>query len=168
MKDETKIVIALVLAAVSLLYPRIEAWVKNIKVPGVNSSIVNVDFEPVVEPSAEMQAFAKGVGDSIQGQDADYDKVRIAQFYAQLSHVVRNEPGFITSTSQFRSYYMIAGQINFAGKSLKGKYPTLNTSVDAAITKAIGLDNKQLDSETRTRLANILAAISWEIWHGYN
>ena len=97
--------------------------------------------------------------------DADDDKIRLAQFYAQLSKIIRNEPGFLKTTGEFKQYNSTAGQINYAGISLKGKYVGLGQTIDQAIADQIGLENVELDVDKRDDLAKILAAISWELWH---
>ena len=129
------------------------------------SSTVNVIFEKVDEPSDALKEDVAGISDLVVGDDADDDKIRLAQFYAQLSHIVRNEPGFIQTTGQFREYNSTAGQINYAGLSLKGKYSGLGQAIDEAIVGQIGLENIELDVDRRDDLAKILAAISWELWH---
>jgi len=166
MSDQTKLVIALALVSVGLLLPKISS---NIKLPDVNnntSSVINVDFEPMQEPTTELKNLVDNISELVVGPDSDKDKIRLAQFYAQLSNVVRNEPGLIANTGQFRSYNTISGQINFAGQSLKGKYTGLGKAVDAVIIKAIGTENAALDSTKRQALADVLAAVSWELWHG--
>lgn len=165
LSDNTKFVIALVCLAAAFLWPRVKDNIKLPDMPSLGSSVVNIDFEPVNEPSNEMKGYADGIADLVDGEDAKYDKVRLAQFYAQLSHVVRNEPGFIESTGQFRTFNSMSGQINFAGKSLKGKYSGLAKAVDEAIISAIGKENVTLDQSKRDRLADVLAAVSWELWH---
>ena len=97
--------------------------------------------------------------------DADDDKIRLAQFYAQLSKIIRNEPEFVKTTGEFKQYNSTAGQINYAGISLKGKYTGLGQTIDQAIADQIGLENVELDVDKRDDLAKILAAISWELWH---
>ena len=61
------------------------------------SSTVNVIFEKVDEPSDALKEDVAGISDLVVGDDADDDKIRLAQFYAQLSHIVRKEPGFLTN-----------------------------------------------------------------------
>jgi len=106
-----------------------------------------------------------GISDLVTGEDAGDDKVRLAQFYAQLSKIVRDEPGFLKTTGQFRDYNSTAGQINYAGLSMKGKYAGLGQAIDQVIVDQIGLENVELDVDRRDDLAKILAAISWELWH---
>lgn len=131
----------------------------------VVADLINIDFEPVEEPSEEMQGIVISIPEVIVGDDAKWDRVRIAQYYAQLSKIVKYEPNFIESTEQFRTFYSTSGQINFAGQSLKDKYSGLGEAVDAAIVKAIGKENKKLDKDTRQKLSEILAAISWILFH---
>lgn len=170
MSDQNKLVLAIVLVAVGLVWPKIKNTVTNIDIPTTtSSSVVNVDFEVMPEPSDSLKQAVKGISDLVTGNpDAENDKIRLAQFYAQLSNVVRNEPGFLASTGQFRSYNAIVGQINFAGQSLKGKYSGLGAKVDQVIISAIGDENAALSPEKRKALADILAAISWELWHANN
>ena len=166
MKDSTKLSIGLLIVALGLFWPKIkEEVLKNLPDDTFGSSTVNVIFEKVDEPSDALKEDVAGISDLVVGDDADDDKIRLAQFYAQLSHVVRKEPGFIQTTGQFREYNSTAGQINYAGLSLKGKYPGLGQAIDQAISDQIGLENVELDVDNRDDLAKILAAISWELWH---
>ena len=164
MKDSTKLSIGLLIVALGLFWPKIKESI-NLPDDSFGSSTVNVIFEKVDEPSDALKEDVAGISDLVVGDDADDDKIRLAQFYAQLSHIVRNEPGFIQTTGQFREYNSTAGQINYAGLSLKGKYPGLGQAIDQAISDQIGLENVELDVDNRDDLAKILAAISWELWH---
>lgn len=170
MKDSTKLTIALFLVAFGLLWPKIKEGI-NLPDDNFGSSTVNVVFEKVDEPSDALKEKVDGIGDLVVGdsaeaiREADNDKVRLAQFYAQLSKIVRNEPGLLKTTGQFREYNSTAGQINYAGISLKGKYAGLGQAIDQAIIGQIGLENIELDVDRRDDLAKILAAISWELWH---
>ena len=164
MKDSTKLSIGLLIVALGLFWPKIK---ESIKLPDDNftSSTVNVVFEKVDEPSDALKEKVTGISELVVGDDADDDKIRLAQFYAQLSKIVRNEPGFLKTTGQFREYNSTAGQINYAGISLKGKYAGLGQAIDQAIVNQIGLESIELDIDRRDDLAKILAAISWELWH---
>ena len=164
MKDSTKLSIGLLIVALGLFWPKIKESI-NFPDDSFGSSTVNVVFEKVDEPSDALKEDVAGISDLVVGDDADDDKIRLAQFYAQLSHIVRNEPGFIQTTGQFREYNSTAGQINYAGLSLKGKYSGLGQAIDEAIVGQIGLENIELDVDRRDDLAKILAAISWELWH---
>ena len=163
MKDSTKLTIALVLVALGLMWPKIKEGLNS--PDNFGSSTVNVVFEKVDEPSDALKEQVAGIGDLVVGDDADDDKVRLAQFYAQLSKIVRDEPGFLKTTGQFRDYNSTTGQINYAGLSMKGKYSGLGQAIDQAIVDQIGLENVDLDVDRRDDLAKILAAISWELWH---
>ena len=164
MKDSTKLSIGLLIVALGLFWPKIKESI-NLPDDSFGSSTVNVIFEKVDEPSDALKEDVAGISDLVVGDDADDDKIRLAQFYAQLSHIVRNEPGFIQTTGHFREYNSTAGQINYAGLSLKGKYSGLGQAIDEAIVGQIGLENIELDIDRRDDLAKILAAISWELWH---
>ena len=166
MTDSTKLSIGLLIVALGLFWPKIkEGVLNNLPDDSFGSSTVNVVFEKVDEPSDALKEDVAGISDLVVGDDADDDKIRLAQFYAQLSHIVRNEPGFLKTTGQFREYNSTAGQINYAGLSLKGKYSGLGQAIDEAIVGQIGLENIELDVDRRDDLAKILAAISWELWH---
>ena len=163
MKDSTKLTIALGLVALGLMWPKIK---EGLGPPdNFSSSTVNVVFEKVDEPSDVLKEQVAGISDLVVGEDASDDKVRLAQFYAQLSKIVREEPGFLKTTGQFKEYNSTAGQINFAGIPLKGKYNGLGQAIDQAIANQIGLENVELDVDKRDDLAKILAAISWELYH---
>lgn len=164
MTDSTKLSIGLIIVALGLFWPKIKESI-NLPDDSFGSSTVNVVFEKVDEPSDALKEDVAGISDLVVGDDADDDKIRLAQFYAQLSHIVRDEPGFIQTTGQFREYNSTAGQINYAGLSMKGKYSGLGQAIDEAIVGQIGLENITLDVDRRDDLAKILAAISWELWH---
>jgi len=172
MKDSTKLSIGLLIVALGLFWPKIkEGVLNNLPDDSFGSSTVNVVFEKVDEPSDALKEEVAGIRDLVIGdtaetiREADDDRIRLAQFYAQLSHIVRKEPGFLKTTGQFREYNSTAGQINYAGISLKGKYTGLGQAIDQAIVDQIGLENIELDIDRRDDLAKILAAISWELWH---
>jgi len=163
MKDSTKLTIALGLVALGLMWPKIK---EGLGPPdNFSSSTVNVVFEKVDEPSDVLKEQVTGISDLVVGEDASDDKVRLAQFYAQLSKIVKDEPGFLKTTGQFKEYNSTAGQINYAGLSMKGKYSGLGQAIDQAIVDQIGLENVELDVDKRDDLAKILAAISWELYH---
>ena len=163
MKDSTKLTIALGLVALGLMWPKIK---EGLGPPdNFSSSTVNVVFEKVDEPSDVLKEQVAGISDLVVGEDASDDKVRLAQFYAQLSKIVRDEPGFLKTTGQFKDYNSTSGQINYAGLSMKGKYSGLGQAIDQAIVDQIGLENVELDVDKRDDLAKILAAISWELYH---
>lgn len=163
MKDSTKLTIALGLVALGLMWPKIK---EGLGPPdNFSSSTVNVVFEKVDEPSDVLKEQVAGISDLVVGEDASDDKVRLAQFYAQLSKIVRDEPGFLKTTGQFKDYNSTSGQINYAGLSMKGKYSGLGQAIDQAIANQIGLENVELDVDKRDDLAKILAAISWELYH---
>ena len=164
MTDSTKLSIGLLIVALGLFWPKIKESI-NLPDDSFGSSTVNVIFEKVDEPSDALKEDVAGISDLVVGDDADDDKIRLAQFYAQLSHIVRKEPGFLKTTGQFREYNSTAGQINYAGLSLKGKYSGLGQAIDEAIVGQIGLENIELDVDRRDDLAKILAAVSWELWH---
>lgn len=163
MKDSTKLTIALGLVALGLMWPKIK---EGLGPPdNFSSSTVNVVFEKVDEPSDVLKEQVAGISDLVVGEDASDDKVRLAQFYAQLSKIVKDEPGFLKTTGQFKDYNSTSGQINYAGLSMKGKYSGLGQAIDQAIANQIGLENVELDVDKRDDLAKILAAISWELYH---
>lgn len=163
MKDSTKLTIALGLVALGLMWPKIK---ERLGPPdNFSSSTVNVVFEKVDEPSDVLKEQVAGISDLVVGEDASDDKVRLAQFYAQLSKIVKDEPGFLKTTGQFKDYNSTSGQINYAGLSMKGKYSGLGQAIDQAIANQIGLENVELDIDKRDDLAKILAAISWELYH---
>jgi len=180
-KANYNILLGIGIVIIALFLPKILDSVKNIDtdpsvpiapvIPQVpcelsnNSELINIDFEPVKEPSAEMKVLTADIPLSVTGEDANWDKVRLAQFYAQLSSIIMNEPGFIRTTGDFRDYYMQTGQINFAGNSLKGKYADLGKVVDDIIVKSIGKQSKEFDNDTRNKVSNIFAAISWSLYH---
>lgn len=164
MSDSTKLTLAIILVAAGILWPKVKDSI-DLNDPKFGNSLVNVVFEKVEEPSDAMKENVAGISDLVVGESADVDRIRLAQFYAQLSNVIRNEPGMLKSTEQFRTFNSTSGQINFAGISLKGKYDGLGQAIDEAIANVIGLENVSLDVDRRDDLSKVLAAISWELWH---
>ena len=164
MKDSTKLSIGLLIVALGFFWPKLKESI-NLPDDDFGSSTVNVIFEKVDEPSDALKEDVAGISDLVVGESADVDRIRLAQFYAQLSNIIRNEPGMLKNTEQFRTFNSTAGQINFAGISLKGRYDGLGQAIDEAIANAIGLENVSLDVDRRDDLSKVLAAISWELWH---
>ena len=77
--------------------------------------------------------------------------------------MVRDDPGLIDTTEKFRRFNSTAGQINFAGQSLKDKYNGLGKAIDDLIKETIGNNNVEFDQEKRDKLVHLLKAIAWTL-----
>ena len=86
MTDSTKLSIGLLIVALGLFWPKIKESI-NLPDDSFGSSTVNVVFEKVDEPSDALKEDVAGISDLVVGDDADDDKIRLAQFYAQLSPI---------------------------------------------------------------------------------
>tara|TARA_R100000008_G_scaffold84592_1_gene72411 strand:- start:681 stop:1160 length:480 start_codon:yes stop_codon:yes gene_type:complete len=115
------------------------------------------------EPSPELKESVKGIPVLITGSDAAVDKIQISDYFNQVANVIRDDPGFINNTQIVRRFNSTAGQINFAGQSLKDKYNGLGSAIDDLIKNAIGNENVELDKEKRDKLVNLLKAIAWTL-----
>lgn len=165
--EKNKMWVAAALVAFALLFPKLKEMDLGNIIPdfGGGGSVVEVEnFESVPEPTAEYKSKASGIGDLIVGEDSARDKKMISQFYAQFSKIIENSD-FLETTQQFRSYNVNAGKLNFSGVSLAGKYSGLAEKIDGVIINEIGKQNKKFDSSDKKNLSNILAAISWDIYH---
>ena len=117
----------------------------------------------VSEPTPELKETVKGIPLLITGSDAKVDKIQISDYFNQVANVIRDDPGFIDTTEIVRRFNSVAGQINFAGQSLKDKYNGLGNAIDNLIKEAIGNDNVKLDKDKRDKLVKILKAIAWTL-----
>lgn len=160
MSKQTRLLAAFVLVIAGLFGEGIWDAVKN----NVDINIWPKPDTPVVvpvdEPSLQYQDMVRDiVAIDIKKEHADV----IAPFFAEVASVIETDPGFLKTTGQFRDFNVMAGQLHFAGTEIKGAYPTLGQSVDAAIIAAIGRENVPLTDEKRSNLVKILEAISWSM-----
>ena len=115
------------------------------------------------EPTPELKEVVKGIPLLFTGPDAAVDKIQISDYFNQVANVIRDDPGFIDTTEIVRRFNSVAGQINFAGQSLKDKYNGLGKAIDDLIKETIGNDNVKLDKEKRDNLVHLLKAIAWTL-----
>lgn len=162
-----KNLLPILLIGVALFLPKLQEidWKEYLPNIGGGSEVVEViNFETVDEPTQEFKNMASGVGDLIVGDDSELDSMIISQFYSQLSKIIRNSENLQT-TKQFREYYITSGSLNFGGMSMNDKYEGLGKKVDDVIVSAIGKESTKFTQESKQRLADVLAAISWDIYH---
>ena len=117
----------------------------------------------VAEPTPELQEAVKGISGLITGPDSKIDKIQISDYFNQVANVVKDDPGFIDTTEIVRRFNSTAGQINFAGHSLKDKYNGLGKAIDDLIIQAIGNDKVKFDKDKRDKLVHMLKAIAWTL-----
>ena len=115
------------------------------------------------EPSPELKESVIGIPVLITGSDAAVDKIQISDYFNQVANVIRDDPGFINNTQIVRRFNSTAGQINFAGQSLKDKYNGLGKAIDDLVKDTIGNDSVVLDQEKRDKLVHLLKAIAWTL-----
>lgn len=125
-------------------------------------SSVEVVGNPWAEPSEQVKEMVKGVGDMVAGENSNQDRLHIRDFFFHLSNIVKDEPGFIKTTGDFREFNSMSGQINFSGMSLKDKYDGLGERIDEILATAVGLENISMDAATRQKLSEVLYGIAWE------
>lgn len=157
MSNQLKVIIVIICMVLGLFWHRI---------PDVLDRVVNrpAGVEVVIgEPTPELQEAVKDISNLITGPDAKIDKVQISDYFNQLANVVRDDPGLIDTTQKFRRFNSTAGQINFAGQSLKDKYNGLGEAIDNLIKQAIGDKNEGLDQDKRDKLVHMLKAIAWTL-----
>ena len=154
MSRQVKVVVAIICIGLGLFWNQIPDLIDRVKdTPNVSVSIT--------EPTPELQETVKDIPTLVTGDNAAKDKLLISDYFNQLANVVRDDPGLIDTTEKFRRFNSIAGQINFAGQSLKDKYNGLGKAIDDLIKDTIGNDNIGLDQEKRDRLVHLLKAIAW-------
>jgi len=122
--------------------------------------LVNNEKVEIPTPSIEYKTLVESIKNTkIDKKDAN----QIRDFFWQLSQVVQSDPGFIKTTGQFREFNIVAGGLNFAGPSLKNKYPNLGEEIDGIIITAMGKENIPLTSQKRNSLNKTLQAIAWSV-----
>jgi len=133
---------------------------KVVKLVKDNVDIVGPSPVVVDEPSDSQKRMVKSVVDvEISKEHAGL----MAPFFIEVANVIETDPGFLTTTGQFREFNIMAGAMNFAGQEIKGVYPNLGASIDEALLAAIGKENAPLSGDRRARLIDILRAISWGV-----
>ena len=148
-----KLILAGVILAAAFFEAQIMDFISNIKIDDNTPVVV------VVEPDLEYKTLVKAiVATEIEGEDAEM----LSAFYAELADVVKNDPGLIKTTGQFREFNMTAGGLNFAGEGVSNKYANLGEDIDEAIAAAIGKESGPLDPK-RDELVECLLAISWAV-----
>ena len=156
MSRQVKVIIAIICIGLGLFWNQIPDLIDRVKdAPNVSVSIT--------EPTPELQETVKGIPTLVTGDNAAKDKLLISDYFNQLANVVRDDPGLIDTTEKFRRFNSTAGQINFAGQSLKDKYNGLGKAIDDLIKDAIGNDNVELNQEKRNQLVQLLKAIAWTL-----
>lgn len=156
MSRQVKVIIAIICIGLGLFWNQIPDLIDRVKdAPNVSVSIT--------EPTPELQETVKDIPTLVTGDNAAKDKLLISDYFNQLANVVRDDPGLIDTTEKFRRFNSTAGQINFAGQSLKDKYNGLGKAIDDLIKDAIGNDNVELNQEKRNQLVQLLKAIAWTL-----
>lgn len=133
-------------------------FVKNVDIIIFQPDTPVVVVVPMDEPSLEYKAL---VQDIVAVDIAKEDATIIQAFFLELASVVKNDPGFLKTTGQFRDFNVMSGTMNFAGSDLKDKYPALGEDIDQALIDAVGKENVPLDDKKRENLVSALRAVAW-------
>ena len=133
-------------------------FVKNVDIIIFQPDTPVVVVVPVDEPSLEYKTL---VQDIVAVDIAKEDATIIQAFFLELASVVKNDPGFLKTTGQFRDFNVMSGAMNFAGSDLKDKYTALGEDIDQALIDAIGKENVSLDQTKRQNLVSALRAVAW-------
>jgi hypothetical protein len=131
-------------------------FVKNVDIIIFQPDTPVVVVVPVDEPSLEYKTL---VQDIVAVDIAKEDATIIQAFFLELASVVKNDPGFLKTTGQFRDFNVMSGAMNFAGSDLKDKY--LGEDIDQALIDAVGKENVPLDDKKRENLVSALRAVAW-------
>ena len=156
MSRQVKMIIVIICIGLGLFWNQFTSVIDRV----VDTPLVSIS---ITEPTPELQETVKDISELVTGDDAVKDKLLISDYFNQLANVVRDDPGLINTTETFRRFNSTAGQINFAGQSLKDKYNGLGSAIDDLIKNAIGNENVELDKEKRDKLVNLLKAIAWTL-----
>ena len=156
MSRQVKMIIVIICIGLGLFWNQFTSVIDRV----VDTPLVSIS---ITEPTPELQETVKDISELVTGDDAVKDKLLISDYFNQLANVVRDDPGLIDTTEKFRRFNSTAGQINFAGQSLKDKYNGLGKAIDALIKNAIGNDNVELNQEKRDQLVHLLKAIAWTL-----
>ena len=160
-----KEIIAIAIIGLVLAWPSIKDSdvLKNLNFGSSTEVVEIINLEVADEPSDAMKIIVADISDEIVGETSVRDSQILAQFYSQLSKIIRKND-FPQSTGQFREYHSNTLKANLAG-AYKGQYPNLGVAIDKAIMEVIGDQSVALDATNRSKLADVLSAISWDIYH---
>ena len=156
MSRQVKMIIVIICIGLGLFWNQFTSVIDRV----VDTPLVSIS---ITEPTPELQETVKDISELVTGDDAVKDKLLISDYFNQLANVVRDDPGLIDTTGKFRRFNSTAGQINFAGQSLKDKYNGLGKAIDDLIKETIGNNNVEFDQEKRDKLVHLLKAISWTL-----
>jgi len=157
MSKGVKIILLIVLVIGGLWGEKIVDLVKN------NVEIVLPSPTPTVPIDEPSIAFKSAVLPISELYITPADASQISNFFLELASVVKNDPGFIVSTSIFREFNITSGGLNFAGTTLKNKYPNLGEMIDTTIVLTVGKESVPLDPAKRSDLVDCLKAIAWAV-----
>lgn len=124
-----------------------------------NVNIVVPDVEIAIpEPSVTNKTLVEGLSDVVTDKK---DRIQLRDFFATLAHVIDTDPNLIKTTSDFKEYNSLSGQLNFTGLDLKDKYNDLGEAIDKVIVSTLGLENVNMTPEKRKVLVDVLNAVAW-------
>ena len=156
MSRQVKMIIVIICIGLGLFWNLFNSVIDRV----VDTPLISIS---ITEPTPELQETVKDISELVTGDDAVKDKLLISDYFNQLANVVRDDPGLIDTTEKFRRFNSTAGQINFAGQSLKDKYNGLGKAIDDLIKETIGNNNVEFDQEKRDKLVHLLKAIAWTL-----
>jgi hypothetical protein len=120
--------------------------------------LVAFSFVPVSRPAAD-----DPVATALKSASSS-DRARVASIYKSLADVTRRDRGQqITTLGQWRAVHASALRLAAGGTDLVGKYPGLDTAVDAVLRKRIGdLTNAPMSADMVTKLADGCAEVAYQ------
>lgn len=114
-------------------------------------------------PDAATMAWAKEAGAKARTM-LHTDRLYLAKLYDAMAFVIRRDGDrsdpIIKSNDEFVSFHAASLRLAIDKESV-GKYPGLGEAIDQAFVSAIGTDSVPLDADTRRKLIDACAALSW-------
>ena len=82
------------------------------------------------------------------------DRARVRSVYGALADLIERDGGkLIATTAVWRAIYSDALRLAAGGTDLVGKYPDLDTAIEAELAKHYPLDNVPIDAAMAKRIA---------------
>jgi hypothetical protein len=84
----------------------------------------------------------------------------VAAFYSALADVVERDATTISTVGGFRELHAKSLDLAFKGTDLPGKYPGLDTAINAQLAEAVGTDDVPLPPAKRAALVQALKGVA--------
>lgn len=120
--------------------------------------IVNPTPAPAPAPGPNIVPVNGSITQILAGQRADAQQV--SAFYAAMADVVEKDQSVIKTNNDFYNGYGNAGALMFQGVGIKGKYPTLATTIDGMLKAAVPLEITPWTPDKRAAMVAALRNVS--------